>query len=198
MIVLVRHGETSANVQRVLQLPDVPLSPTGCAQAERLAERVAGLGVDEILCSDLLRARMTAEPLVQRTRAKITFTPLLQERNFGDLRGTPYAALASDPFAPGFAPPGGETWEAFYERVNAAFAEIVAHRKRTAGNLVVVTHGFVCTALVQRHVELEQGCVVPVHFFNTSITLLDAEPPHCARLINCRAHLDESSDGAPA
>ncbi|HEX6243689.1 MAG TPA: histidine phosphatase family protein [Polyangiales bacterium] len=198
MIVLVRHGETEANAQRVLQLPDVPLSAVGRAQAERVAERIADLGVAEILCSDLLRARETADPLVARTQAKITHTPLLQERNFGDLRGTPYAALTSDPFAPGFAPPGGETWEAFYQRVAAAFAEIVAHRRRTAGNLVVVTHGFVCTALVQRHVQVEHGVVVPVQFFNTSITLLDPEPPHLARLINCREHLVETSSGAPA
>jgi probable phosphoglycerate mutase len=198
MIVLIRHGETEANVQRVLQLPDVPLSAAGRAQAERLAERVALLGVGEILCSDLARARMTAEPLIARTQAKVTYTPLLQERNFGDLRGTPYAALASDPFAPGFVPPGGESWEAFHARVAQAFAAIVAHRARTQGNLVVVTHGFVCTALVQRHVQLEQGRVVPLHFGNTSVTLLEAEPPHVARLINCSAHLSATREGAPA
>lgn len=203
-MVLVRHGETDANSKRVMQLPDTPLSAAGIRQAEQLAARLAQLGVARIFCSDLWRARMTAEPIVARTGAPIELTPLLQERNFGELRGTPYADLPCDPFAADYVPPGGESWEAFYERTQAAFAASVArlafldHARE--GNLVVITHGLLCAALVQRHAQVGPGLTVPARFDNASITLLDAEPPHFARLINCSAHLNESAahDGAPA
>jgi broad specificity phosphatase PhoE len=42
MIYLVRHGETQGNALRVVQTPDVPLSPRGEEQARRLARRLAG------------------------------------------------------------------------------------------------------------------------------------------------------------
>src|SRR5690606_9660041 len=77
MIVLVRHGETEGNARRVMQLPDTPLSSVGLAQAERLAERLAGMGIAHILCSDLLRARMTALPIARRTGTQVEFSPLL-------------------------------------------------------------------------------------------------------------------------
>ncbi|HEY0991090.1 MAG TPA: histidine phosphatase family protein, partial [Kofleriaceae bacterium] len=91
-IVLVRHGETPGNAARVVQRPEVPLNERGIRQAALLAERLLALGFAHVLCSDLPRARMTAEPLRARGHA-IEETPLLQERNFGDLRGTPYDQL---------------------------------------------------------------------------------------------------------
>ena len=65
----------------------------------------------------LERARMTAAPIAAGSGIAIEESPLLQERNFGDLRGLPYAALNEDPFGPSFAPPNGEDWPAFHARV---------------------------------------------------------------------------------
>src|SRR5512140_3681587 len=102
MTILVRHGETDGNATRVLQRPDIPLNERGIWQAEQLAQRLVAHGFVHILCSDLLRARMTAAPLAARSGVAIEENPLLQERNFGDLRGVPYADLAEDPFGPDF------------------------------------------------------------------------------------------------
>src|SRR6185369_14054279 len=112
-IVIVRHGETAGNAARVLQLPDVPLNERGIGQAEQLARRLLDHGFAHIVCSDLVRARMTAAPLAARSGIEIEESPLLQERNFGDLRGTPYAELTQDPFGPDLAPPNGEDWPTF-------------------------------------------------------------------------------------
>src|SRR5882724_4191871 len=101
-ILLVRHGETDGNAARILQRPDVPLNERGMRQAEQLARRLLARGFDCIVCSDLLRARMTAAPLATRSGIAIEECPLLQERNFGDVRGVPYAELAEDPFGPDF------------------------------------------------------------------------------------------------
>lgn len=184
-ILLIRHGETAANAARIMQRPDVPLSARGIRQAAQLAERLFALGFAHVLCSDLVRARMTAAPLAARGFA-IEETPLLQERNFGDLRGTPYDQLTEDPFAPGFVPPGGETVEVFHARVARAFALILERRGALSGALVVVTHGLVCGALVRNHAR---ASAVPDGFANAGLTVLDPGPPFEARLINCTQHL---------
>jgi len=201
-IVIVRHGETAGNAARVLQLPDVPLNERGIGQAEQLARRLLDHGFAHIVCSDLVRARMTAAPLAARSGIEIEESPLLQERNFGDLRGTPYAELTQDPFGHDLAPPNGEDWPTFHARVAAAFDFVVSRRRSVNGNLVVITHGLVCRALVERHARLPEGAVVPVLFHNTSVTVLHEKTPHAVSLLNCTRHLasafDEQRHGGPA
>ena len=196
-ILLIRHGETAANVARIMQRPDVPLSARGVRQAAQLAERLLALGFAHVLCSDLLRARMTAAPLAARGHA-IEETPLLQERNFGDLRGTPYAELTEDPFAPGFEPPGGESVEVFHRRAAEAFALIVERRRALSGALVVVTHGLVCGALLANHAR---AGALPDGFANAGLTVIDPDPPFEVRLLNSTDHLvpdaDDAAGGAP-
>jgi probable phosphoglycerate mutase len=197
-IFLVRHGETVGNRDRVMQLPEIPLSDTGIRQAERLAQRLASEGIVHILASDLPRATMTAAPLARRLGLTVETTPLLQERNFGALRGTPYADLEVDPFGPSFTPPAGESWEVFHERVAEAFALICARRAEVGGNLAVITHGLVCRAILGRHVPAVDPAVIE-RLDNTSVSMIDATAPFAARLLNCSAHLgrDIASDGAP-
>jgi probable phosphoglycerate mutase len=188
-ILLVRHGETDGNAARILQRADVPLNERGMRQAELLAARLSGHGLALIVCSDLLRARMTAAPLAARSGIAIEESPLLQERNFGDLRGMPYAELTEDPFGPDFLPPNGEDWPAFHARVADAFVFIVSRRRSANGTLVVVTHGFVCRALVERHALLPAGVVAPERFDNASMTVLHEDAPHRVSLLNCTRHL---------
>jgi probable phosphoglycerate mutase len=188
-ILLIRHGETVGNASRVVQRPDNPLSPRGLAQAERLARRLASLGVGHIVSSDLTRALTTAELLQRLTAAPLSLEPLLQERSFGDLRGTPYSALAFDMFAPDYAPPGGETWAAFHARVDRAWVRVQALAAATSGHLAVVTHGLVCRSLAARHLRLAEGNEVPARWENTSVTIVDPPAPWRVRLLNCVAHL---------
>jgi 2,3-bisphosphoglycerate-dependent phosphoglycerate mutase len=192
-ILLVRHGETDGNAARVLQRPDVPLNERGMDQAERVTRRLVAHGFVRILCSDLLRARMTAAPLAARSGITIEESPLLQERNFGDLRGLPYAGLPEDPFGPNFAPPNGEDWPTFHARVADAFALIASRRASANGTLVVITHGLVLRALVERHAQLPKDVIAPERFDNTSVTALHEEAPHRASLVNCTRHLTTSS-----
>lgn len=59
-IILVRHGEASANFRESI---DPGLSDLGQAQALEVAERLSGLTGYELFTSPLARARETAEPL---------------------------------------------------------------------------------------------------------------------------------------
>ena len=191
MIFLIRHGETADNAARIVQLPDAPLSSRGIAQAERLARRLAREGVAHILSSDLARARTTAACLQRLTGAPLEFEPLLHERNFGDIRGTPYAELRVDIFAPDYRPPGGESWPVFHARVDRAWERVQALASSTGGNLAVVTHGLVCRSLAGRHLCLPDGSAVPERWENTSVTIVECPAPWRVALLNCVAHLDD-------
>jgi probable phosphoglycerate mutase len=201
-ILIVRHGETDGNALRVLQRADVPLNARGMRQADLLARRLSAQKFVHILCSDMPRARMTAAPLGALSGIAIEESPLLQERNFGDLRGTPYDSLTYDPFGLDVAPPNGEDWPRFHARVADAFAFIVRRRRSVSGTLVVVTHGLVCRALVDRHARLPDGVVAPERYDNTSITVMHEDAPHGVSLLNCTRHLAISVDvdraGSPA
>jgi probable phosphoglycerate mutase len=190
-IFLIRHGETLGNAARIVQLPDSPLSPRGVAQAQRLARRLAPAGITRIVASDLPRAAMTAEHLQRATGVPVQIEPLLQERNFGDLRGRSYAEIGFDIFAPEYAPPNGESWDVFHARVDRAWALVQVLAARGGGSLAVVTHGLVCRSLAARHLLLPAGQEVPLRWANASVTEVDGPAPWHVRVLNCAAHLDD-------
>jgi broad specificity phosphatase PhoE len=198
-IYLVRHGETRSNAARVVQTPEAELSPRGREQARRLAERLARAGVRRILASDLARAAATAEAVRAATGAELRFEPLLQERNFGALRGTPYAELGVDLFAPELAPPGGETWAAFHARVDRAWERVAALAGEPGGELAVVTHGLVCLSLATRRLAAPDGAPLELTgFANASVTIVEAAPPWRVTRLNCTAHLERAPESGPA
>ena len=188
-IFLLRHAETTFNAARVVQPPDTPLSNRGLAQVERLADRLDGAGIATIRASDLPRALVTARRLEARTGARLIIDPDLQERNYGAIRGTPYADLRDDIFGTDYVPPEGESWAQFHARVDRAWARITT--ERSDAPIAVVTHGLVCWSIVSRHVA---GTPAPsMRFGNTSVTILDGPTPWRARLVDCTAHLDEAT-----
>jgi probable phosphoglycerate mutase len=196
MIYLIRHGETELNATRVVQPADTPLNARGVRQAELLAERLRTAGITQVLCSDLPRACMTAEPLVRATSARIDHSDLLQERSFGDLRGRPYAELQADIFAADFEPPAGESWSVFHDRVARAWQRVAELARSANGNFAVVTHGLVCGSIASRFLRLPVGQPVPARWGNTSLTICDGGPPHAVELLNCVAHLAGDYDGS--
>jgi broad specificity phosphatase PhoE len=189
-ILLIRHGETELNATRVVQPPDTPLNERGVAQADSLARRLLSFGVAHILASDQARARMTAERVLAATGATLSLDPGLCERNFGDVRGTPYSELEEDIFAPGYAPPGGERWSEFDARVDAAWDRVTARTRLVPGNLAVVTHGLVCRSLAARKLELPDSVAQPQRWGNTALTIVDGGPPWRVQLLNCTTHLE--------
>jgi 2,3-bisphosphoglycerate-dependent phosphoglycerate mutase len=196
-VYLVRHAETESNASRVVQLPDAALSERGHTQAARLAARLGREGVAAVVSSDLRRAATTAEAVRAATGAPLTYDPGLRERDYGALRGVAYAAIGSDIFAPDFEPPGGETWATFHARVDAVWARVSAQAAATAGNLVVITHGLVVRAVVERHLTLPPGVVAGLVRANTAVTVIDGDPPRRVRVLDCAAHLDTTGDGTP-
>jgi broad specificity phosphatase PhoE len=172
-----------------MQPADTPLSPRGLRQAEAAAQRLAALKPVALLSSDLPRARQTAEAVAAATGLPIAFEPLLQERNFGALRGRPHDSLGFDPMSMTEAPPEGESLAAFWERVEQAWAAVAARRAALGGPLVVVSHGLVIHAALQRHARWPDTLALPARLANTSVSIVEAGPEPWVRLVDCTAHL---------
>jgi probable phosphoglycerate mutase len=144
-LILIRHGESTWNAEHRLQgQQDVPLSEAGRAQALELRPLVAaaadGIAPERVLCSDLARARETAELLGLAPHA---FDARWREIDVGEWGGRSAAEIDAQSDAltnwrggPRTAP-GGETWAAFTARVGAALDELV----RAGGSWIVICHG---------------------------------------------------------
>ena len=66
-LLLVRHGETFDNVNQVMQgQTQGQLNENGRAQAEALAEQMAGRHIDAFVASDLKRSIDTCEVIARR------------------------------------------------------------------------------------------------------------------------------------
>ncbi len=213
-ILLARHGETDGNALGVVQLPQVPLNERGQAQARALARRVVEherRPVGAVVSSDYARARMTAEPVASAAGLELRLSPLLRERNFGDLRGRP-RAQAGDMYGPDFVPPNGESWEVFHARVAEAWREMVELARRLDGergrDLLVVTHGLVLYSLALHHLELPsevapgreahaQVVIVQTLRHPRRVRLLHQDPGHGALLLPLHRGRPSQSRHAP-
>ncbi|KMO40069.1 phosphoglycerate mutase [Methylobacterium variabile] len=143
---LVRHGAHD-RLGRTLcgRMPGVVLGPEGRAQADALAERLAGEGLAAVYVSPLERAQETAAPVAARVGLAVETLPALTEIDFGEWSGRSFDALHGDPVWTGWnqarhvtRPPGGETaieaqgrvlrgLEALRERHGEARLALVSH-----------------------------------------------------------------------
>jgi len=147
-LVLIRHGETIWHAEnRYAGSTDIPLSPRGREQAERLARWTASARLAAIWVSPLLRARQTAEPSERATGFTAQVDPRLRELSFGHGEGLTnveiersfpeaFVAFRADPAAHPL--PDGEDPCQAAERVIACFREIV--RTHPDGRVLVIAH----------------------------------------------------------
>ena len=143
-----RHGQTQWNAERRFQgQADVPLDPTGQAQAERAARLLAALGPDMIVSSDLSRAASTAAPLARLTGLEVMLDKDLRERYGGSWEGLTDAQIRERYPAQHvqWTPPDGEPTPTVAERVAAALnrtaAALAEGGYEGEGLAVVVSHG---------------------------------------------------------
>ena len=149
-LILVRHGETEANVAGRMQgRGNDPLTERGQQQVRAVAARLKREGhpVDAIYTSSLLRAQLTADVIGQELGLTPRLRDNLQEMHLGDLEGVSAAQLsAAVPATVDDSYPGGESAREFVERImGALYGIVVAH---TGGTVVAVSHGgVISTAL---------------------------------------------------
>lgn len=156
-LVLVRHGETAANVAGLWQgAEDDGLTARGMRQAQALAQLLAEeyAAATAIYSSPLNRARQTAEIIhAVLPHLPLHLHPNLVEYELGEWAGLSFTALKDEQRLwgkmaadPDFAPPGGESPRQFARRIVAALQEIAANH--AGDTVIVVSHGgVIATAL---------------------------------------------------
>jgi ribonuclease H / adenosylcobalamin/alpha-ribazole phosphatase len=145
-VYLARHGQTVSNLERRYAGSDgEPLTAVGRAQAEALADRVAGTGVTEIWSSEIARASETAQIVAARLALPVRRDARLNEMLMG-----PWEGLTEDEVA-ALDPEAYQTWLSSPDRVALAGRETLAQlaarvipvvEEATAGGYAVllVTH----------------------------------------------------------
>ncbi len=153
---LIRHGQTDWNVEGRWQgQSDVPLNTAGLAQARSLAGELAGKHFDAIYCSDLQRARQTANILSAELNLSVQLDPRLREICQGEWEGKlisevkqryvqAFSQRAKDPVSA--RAPGGESTLEVATRLSQAADDIA--RAHPDGKVLVVSHGLALATLV--------------------------------------------------
>jgi len=91
---IVRHGETDWNVKGIIQgQVDVPLNKMGESQAKLLGEKLKGMNFSIVYCSDLKRAKRTAEIIVENRGLPVQTVKDLRERYYGKYEGKHFSLL---------------------------------------------------------------------------------------------------------
>ena len=139
-----RHGETDWNAQGLSQgNVDVPLNPTGLAQARSAAERLRNRGIATIVSSPLSRARVTADIAGAALSLPVQIDDDLREVGFGVQEGHPMSDWFAHWVAGNFTPEGAETFDALRRRAVAAVNRAIA----LPPVVLVVAHGALFRAL---------------------------------------------------
>lgn len=90
-VYLVRHGQTVANISKVMSgWMETDLTPTGVQQARNAGEVLSSQKIGRVLASDLSRAQHTAQVISDEVGIdQVTVVPELREWNFGAFEGLP-------------------------------------------------------------------------------------------------------------
>lgn len=174
-LMIVRHGESEWNASRRLQgQADIDLSEKGREQARALRATVEALNPDRSITSDLKRAFETAKLLGIESPLS---NPALREIDVGVWTGRPIAEIRTEDgdgyqgWRSGtFTPDGGEHWRDFVARTSACVLESL----KASDRLLVVCHGGVIRALLEKLVDLPPKRIIPVG--PASLTVLAERP----------------------
>ncbi|MGH2723767.1 MAG: MSMEG_4193 family putative phosphomutase [Actinomycetota bacterium] len=160
LLLLVRHGLTAATGKRLYgRSPGVHLSEAGRGQAQRVAERLAGLRLAGLYSSPLERCVETADPIARACRIDVRSLPEVVEVDYGTWTGRPFSGLRrtklwrevhARPSSVRF--PGGESLLEVQRRTVDALVDVA--RRHGKGAAAVVSHGDVIRVALAHFVGL--------------------------------------------
>ena len=183
-LLLMRHGQTHANVSGELDTahPGVDLTDLGRAQAVAASKALADEAIDAIYVSSRVRTHQTASPTAEDRGLGLTLLEGLEEISAGEFEmrgdhdavagyiGTVATWLEGDL---AHRMPGGETGEEFLARFDAAVRTIVEAGHEAA---LVVSHGAAlrtwATTRMEPHPDAPDA-TQPLH--NTALLVLEGD-----------------------
>lgn len=188
---LVRHGQAEYYDKcQFFGHTDIDLTDTGIKQMETIVQKLRGIAVDEIYCSDLKRSKEAAFLIAPNWNKVPKIVPEFREINFGIWEGLTWEEIEKQ--FPGqlearfkdlinYRIPGGETLTDFWARVLGKLHEIL--KRKEVKSILLVAHAganriVLCDALglgLENFFRIEQvyGCLNIVDYFqNTAVVKL--------------------------
>ena len=186
---LLRHGQTSSNVDHLLDtaVPGADLTALGRDQAAALVDLLGEKGIGAVTASTLVRTQQTAAPLAAHLGLEVAVADGLREIEAGDLEmlgDEPsvlrYLAVVSRWLEGDLATaePGAEDGHAFFARYDRAVLDAVA-AARAAGieTLALVSHGAAIRCWAGSRVRnVSPEFVVATGLENTGVVALSGSP----------------------
>lgn len=185
-ILLIRHGQTPANVHGILDtaVPGPGLTDLGAEQAAAVVHALEHEPIAAIYVSRLRRTHETARPLAAALGLEPIELAGTHEIEAGALEGksdhdsvraylTTVFAWEDDLTR---AMPGGPDGVAFFDRFDSSIAEIVAAHPDDA-TVVVVSHGAAIRVWTSGRVpNLADGFAGEHHLDNTGVVVIEGSP----------------------
>jgi len=198
-ILIVRHGQTEFNsTRKFCGVTDVDMSPEGYRQVEKVRDRLAKQKIDAVFCSDLKRARVSAEIITQGRNLEVKTAPELREMNYGMCEtltweeiSQNYPAVTGDMIKRSLNLnfPGGESLNDLAARINK-FAGVLKQcpPERT---VLVVGHSGPLGVLVCTLLEFGIEAFWRFYIDNASLSIVNIYPSFAIlNLLNDVSHLE--------
>lgn len=164
MLYIMRHGKTEWNERRKLQgRSDIPLNEEGRNMARRAANEYADIHFDVCYCSPLIRAKETAQLLLEERDVPILYDDRLMEMCFGEYEGIensfdipdcPINVLFQKPQEYKTSIGGAETFEELFARTGEFLHEVVYPLLEQGKDVLIVGHGAMNSSIVCQMREL--------------------------------------------
>ncbi|MEU5071269.1 histidine phosphatase family protein [Streptomyces asoensis] len=185
-LLLVRHGQTPANVDYLLDtaVPGPGLTELGVRQAAVLPQALVEEDIEALYASTLIRTQLTAAPLAAARGLDVLVRDGIREITAGDLEMLPgdtehgelymrtvFAWAAGDL---GLRMPGGEDGAEFLARYDAVVAEAAASG---AQSVAMVSHGAaIRTWAAARAHNVDVPFAAAHRLANTGTVVLEGSP----------------------
>ncbi|KKI90320.1 hypothetical protein WQ54_20340 [Bacillus sp. SA1-12] len=158
-VYFVRHGITRWNIEkRYMGHSDERLLAQELHTLYPLRRALENIPFDYYYCSDLKRCIETFQYLLPNEL--VCLDSRLREIHFGEWEGLTYEDLKRDHMYQAWltdfekkAPPNGETFQQFNDRINFFLAELQSRQNASNSKILIVTHGGVIRALM-KHLKL--------------------------------------------
>ena len=157
MLYIIRHGITDWNVLKKLQgQNDIPLNEDGRALARKARDEYKDIHFDICYSSPLIRAKETADILLEGRDIPIITDDRLKEMSFGEYEGVensfgtpecPINVFFLDP-ENYTADKGAESVEHLFERTGSFLREVVYPKLEEGKDIVIVGHGAMNSSII--------------------------------------------------
>ncbi|MCL4341971.1 MAG: 2,3-diphosphoglycerate-dependent phosphoglycerate mutase [Candidatus Thermoplasmatota archaeon] len=169
LAILIRHGESEANVKNLISedTEKFPLTLKGRDQAKFIADQIGVFKFDGIISSPVLRARQTAEIISERIGIPYVIDSRIRESGLGDYNNRNISEVGKM----SRTEMGMESWESHIERFRETF-------NAYDGTYIMVSHALPIRAAISSFLGFNEEESFGINIRNASMSVIDIEKKH--------------------